>query len=105
MTHESQSVVDTDQEGSGGGPALHFEHIASLHTVTVHTNWAEILNQAWDEAYVLLGEVRRDGDRLQTDDGIDATPYLTWSIRRIHDEKVLRSHKFQIVGPTGGARR
>jgi hypothetical protein len=103
MTYQPQSTIDTREEG-GGGPELHFEHIASLHTVKVHAKWDETLNQAWDEAYGLLGEARRDGDRLQTDDGVDATPYLTWSIRRIHDEKVLRSHKFQIVGPTGGAR-
>lgn len=85
------------------GPKLQFEHVASVQEVKFRTPWSDTLQSAWDMAYDKLGEDKRPDDRLQTDDGVDMTPYLGETMRQIFDDKHTKSHKFQIVGPTGGA--
>jgi hypothetical protein len=97
--HEGSSDHDDDKHG----PKLQFEHVASVQDVTFRVSWNETLQAAWDMAYVKLGEDRRPDDRLQTDDGVDMMPYLSETIRQLFDDKHTKSHKFQIVGPTGGA--
>lgn len=92
-----------DQGDDKHGPNLHFEHVASVQTVKVRVAWTDTLQTAWNEAYEELGEDRRADDRLQTDGGVDMTPYLGSTMRQLFDDKRTKSHKFVIVGPTGGA--
>lgn len=92
-----------NQNDDKNGPKLQFEHVASVQEVKFRVSWGETLQAAWDTAYEKLGEDRRLEDRLQTDDGVDMTPYLGETMRQLFDDKHTKSHKFQIVGPTGGA--
>ncbi len=97
--HEDSS----DQHDDKHGPKLQFEHVASVQEVTFRVSWSDTLQAAWDTAYVKLGEDRRPEDRLQTDDGVDMMPYIGETMRQLFDDKHTKSHKFQIVSPTGGA--
>lgn len=91
------------QHGDTHGPKLQFEHVASVQEVTFRVSWSDTLQAAWDMAYVELGEDRRPDDRLQTDDGTDMMPFLGETMRQLFDDKHTKSHKFQIISPTGGA--
>ena len=97
--HDNGSNHDDDTHG----PKLQFEHVASVQEVKFRVPWNDTLQAAWDTAYEKLGEDKRPEDRLQTDDGVDMMPYLDKTIRQLFDDKLAKSHKFQIVGPTGGA--
>jgi hypothetical protein len=92
-----------DQEDDKQGPKLQFEHVASVQDVKFRVAWNDTLQAAWDTAYEKLGEDKRPDDRLQTDDGVDMMPHLGKTMRQLFDDKHAKSHKFQIVGPTGGA--
>jgi hypothetical protein len=94
---------DTDGDDDKHGPKLHFEHVMSVQDVKFRVSWSDTLQAAWDLAYEKLGEDRRPEDRLQSDDGRDMTPHLGKTMRKLFDDKDAKSHKFQIVGPTGGA--
>ncbi|GAB1414109.1 MAG: hypothetical protein LC131_06405 [Anaerolineae bacterium] len=94
-----------DNDHDSHGPKLHFEHVASLQDVKFRVSWTTTLQAAWDLAYDKLGEDKRPEDRLQTDDGKDMMGLLGMTMRQLFDDKHLKSHKFQIVGPTGGALR
>jgi hypothetical protein len=94
---------DRDRDDDKHGPKLQFEHVASVQEVKFRMPWGDTLQEAWNEAYHKLGEDRRAEDRLQTDDGVDMTPFLGKTLRQLFDNKHTKSHKFQIVGPTGGA--
>jgi hypothetical protein len=85
------------------GPRLTFEHVASVQEVSFHEHWLRTLQQAWDRAYVELGEERKAEDRLLNMDGNDMSPYLSETILQLFSRKKTRTHKFQILGPTGGA--
>jgi hypothetical protein len=85
------------------GPKLQFEHVASVQETKFRVDWSDTLQFAWDLAYEKLGEDRRAEDRLQSDDGVDMMPLLGMTMRALFDDKHTKSHKFQIVGPTGGA--
>jgi hypothetical protein len=93
----------SDQDDDKHGPKLQFEHVASVQDVTFRVSWSDTLQAAWDTAYAKLGEDRRADDRLQTDDGVDMMPFLGKTMRQLFDDKLTKSRKFQIVGPTGGA--
>lgn len=97
--HQGSSNQDDDKHG----PKLQFEHVASVQDVKFRVSWSDTLNVAWDTAYQKLGEDKRPDDRLQTDDGVDMMPFLGMTVRQLFDDKHAKSHKFQIVGPTGGA--
>jgi hypothetical protein len=97
--HDSGSDQDDDKHG----PKLQFEHVASVQHVKFRVSWNDTLQAAWDIAYDQLGEDKRPDDRLQTDDGVDMMPHLGKTMRQLFDDKHAKSHKFQIVGPTGGA--
>ena len=92
-----------DHDDDRHGPKLHFDHVASVQEVSFRVSWNDTLQAAWDQAYRKLGEDKRPDDRLQTDDGADMMPFLGESMRQLFDDKHTKSHKFQIVGPTGGA--
>lgn len=92
-----------DQGDDKHGPNLQFEHVASVQHVKFQVAWTTTLQTAWDKAYEKLGEDRRADDRLQTDGGVDMTPHLGKTMRQLFDDKRTKSHKFVIVGPTGGA--
>jgi hypothetical protein len=97
--HDDGSDRDDDKHG----PKLQFEHVASVQEVKFRVSWNDTLQAAWDTAYDKLGEDKRPDDRLQTDDGVDMMPHLGKTMRQLFDDKHPKSHKFQIVGPTGGA--
>lgn len=97
--HDDGSDHDDDKHG----PKLRFEHVASVQEVKFRVSWNDTLQTAWDMAYEKLGENKRADDRLQTDDGVDMMSHLNKTMRQLFDEKHAKSHKFQIVGPTGGA--
>lgn len=91
------------QDDDKHGPKLQFEHVASVQDVKFWVSWNDTLHASWDSAYEKLGEDKRPDDRLQSDDGADMMPFLGKTIRQLFDDKHTKSHKFQIVGPTGGA--
>lgn len=97
--HDGGSDHDDDKHG----PKLQFEHVASVQEVKFRVSWNDTLQAAWDTAYDKLGEDKRPDDRLQTDDGVDMMPHLGKTMRQLFDDRHAKSHKFQIVGPTGGA--
>lgn len=101
--NDNSSLEAANGDDDKQGPKLHFDHIASVQEVKFRAAWSDSLQAAWDAAYTLLGEDRRADDRLQSDDGVDMMPFLTLTLRQLFDDKKLKSHKFQIVGPTGGA--
>lgn len=102
---------EMDEEGLSGakgeehGPVVEFEHVASIQTVDFHANWNDLLLHIWDIAYSKLKEEKRPEDKLQTVDGVDVMPYLNMTLRHLHDKKIAKGFKFQIVGPTGGAKQ
>lgn len=93
-----------DNDNDDHGPKLQFEHVASVQEVKFRVSWNDKLQSAWDLAYEKLGEDKRADDRLQTDDGVDMMSMLGKTMLQLFDDKHTKSHKFQIVGPTGGAR-
>lgn len=97
--HQGGNNHDDDSHG----PRLQFEHVGSVQDVKFRVSWNDTLLAAWDTAYEKLGEDKRPDDRLQTDDGVDMMPFLGKTMRQLFDDKHTKSHKFQIVGPTGGA--
>lgn len=103
MTQEALQVEHPKGGNEQHGPEVNFEHIASLQEVKFHADWNDTLQHTWDRAYEKLGEAHRADDRLQTAEGVDVMPYLGMTLRQLHDDKALKSRKFQIVGPTGGA--
>lgn len=107
MTQEADVRTDrsNDKDEKGGGQSVTFEHVNSLQEVQLHASKDETLRQLWEDAYVKLGEPHRPDDRLQTDDGRDLMPFLGLTLRQLREEQQINSHKFQIVGPTGGAAR
>lgn len=92
-----------DKEDSHGGEAVTFEHVNSLKEVKIHAGKSETLTQLWDRAYTELKEPRRPDDRMQTDDGKDVMPYLALTLHQLRKEQGIKTHKFEIIGPTGGA--
>lgn len=97
--HEEQK----DDEQAQAGQAVTFEHVNSLKEVKVHAGKNETLAQLWDEAYQELKEPRRPDDRLQTDEGRDVMPFLSLTLRELREKQGIKTRKFEIVGPTGGA--
>lgn len=100
---EKNSLENAKADDDQHGPKLHFDHIASVQEVKFRASWSDSLQTAWDTAYSQLAEDRRADDRLQSDDGTDMMPFVTWTLRQLFDDKNLKTHKFEIVGPTGGA--
>lgn len=94
---------DHGRDDDDHGPKLHFEHVNSVQDVKFRVSWSDTLQAAWNEAYEKLGEDKRPDDRLQTESGVDMMPHLGKTMRQLFDDKHTKSHKFQIVGPTGGA--
>lgn len=94
---------DSNAKGEDtGGHEVTFEHVNSLKEVKIHAGKTETLSELWDEACVLLHEPRRPDDRLQTARGKDVMSYLSFSLSQLR-EKGIKEHKFEILGPTGGA--
>ena len=102
---QSNDVAKTkpDQNDDAKGPRVTVEHINSLQEVKFHEAWDNTIQHLWDHAYIELHEPRRPQDRLQTEDGKDLTPYLGITLKNLHDDIGIKTHKFQIIGPTGGA--
>lgn len=103
VLEKKPQVGGTEHDNDEHGPKLTFEHVASVQEVKLRVSWNETLESAWNTAYERLGEDRRADDRLQTDDGVDMMPFLGKTMRQLFDDKHIKSRKFQIVGPTGGA--
>jgi hypothetical protein len=104
MNEENAGTLEKQIDKTGhGGQAVTFEHVNSLKEVTIHAQKNETLNELWNKAYSELDEPRRDGDRLQTDAGKDVMPYLALTLHQLREEAGINTHKFEIVGPTGGA--
>lgn len=85
------------------GPQVFFEHVNSLATAKIKADWDTTLTALWDMACAALGEPRRPDDRLQSTTGDDLMTVLQLTLRQAQDQKLLKGHHFQIVGPTGGA--
>jgi hypothetical protein len=103
MNQEMNREGLSSAEDGENGPMVEFEHIASIQTVDFHANWNDLLQHIWDIAYGKLKEERRPEDKLQTIEGVDVMQYLNMTLRHLRDEKIAKSFKYQIVGPTGGA--
>ena len=97
------STLPNKGDDEHGGQAVIFEHVNSLKEAKIHAAKDLTLNDLWNEAYVELNEPRRPDDRLQTDDGRDLLPYLGLTLRQLRDETGIKTRKFEILGPTGGA--
>jgi len=100
-TKKSEDSKDDNEKH--GGQAITFKHVNSLQEVKIHANKEATLDELWNEAHAQLGEPRRPEDRLQTDEGVDVSPYLGLTLKQLRDEHGIKTHKFDIVGPTGGA--
>lgn len=87
------------------GPSVEVLHLNTNAEAKFHTPWTTTVQAVWDEAYVKLGEGRRDGDSFEAQDGTDLTPYLTLTLEQLRDRHIAASRKFQIKGPVGGAWR
>lgn len=103
MNNTALEQEPQDNDNDDHGPKLQFEHVASVQEVKFRVSWNDTLQSAWNLAYEKLGEDKRADDRLQTDDGVDMMGLLGKTMRQLFDDKHAKSHKFQIVGPTGGA--
>lgn len=97
------STLPSKDDDEHGGQAVIFEHVNSLKEVKIHAAKELTLNDLWNEAYVELKEPRRPDDRLQTDDGKDLMPYLGLTLHQLREENGIKTRKFEILGPTGGA--
>lgn len=99
MNTADQQYAKEKQEG----PQVTFEHVNSLTKVKFKAEWDDLLSTLWDTAYTKLTEPRRPDDRLQSADGTDLMGSLGLTLRQAQEQKLLKGHHFQIVGPTGGA--
>lgn len=79
-----------------------FLDLNTNETARFATRGDATLQQAWDEAYVKLGEARRESDVLESRSGQPLTADLDKTITYVK-EHVVHDLKFQIHGEQGGA--
>ncbi len=109
MHNDSNAIKGIEQELEGlnqllvHGPTLTFQHNASVQDAKVHASWLDTLDQAWKKACAQIGEPYKPDDRLQSDGGLDMTPYLGEKILHLYVHEKTRLDKFEIAGATGGA--
>jgi len=103
MQHDVHEADHQQKDHDQHQIAVEFYHVASLQDVKFKANEDWTLQHTWNKAYEELHEERRADDHLQTADGKDVTPYLDMTLKHLYDHHILKEHKFQIVGPTGGA--
>lgn len=84
---------------------LHFKDIPEAEQATFKMAETATLQAAWDQAYVEMGIDRGPNDVLQTAGGKPQSmqPYLSYTLQRLKDEKIVNAYNFEIVAATGGA--
>lgn len=84
---------------------LHFKHIPEAEQASFKMPDTATLQAAWDQAYIQMGIERGANDVLQTAGGKPQSmqPYLSDTLERLKDEKIVSAYNFEIVAATGGA--
>lgn len=84
---------------------LHFKDIPEAEQANFKMPETATLQAAWDQAYVEMGIERGQNDVLQTAGAKPESmqPYLSYSLQRLKDDKVVNAYNFEIVAATGGA--
>lgn len=84
---------------------LHFKDIPEAEQANFKMPETATLQDAWDQAYVKMGVDRGPNDVLQTAGGKPESMqgYLSYTLQRLKDEKIVSAFNFEIVAATGGA--
>jgi hypothetical protein len=104
---QDQTATGVDQAGSEreGQVEVHVKSLVTGEKAKFPMPLAATLSDAWAEAYVRLGETRRDGDTLRCagEDGEDLGGRLNLTLAQLREAKICKGERFEIRGPSGGA--
>ena len=97
-------AADKDKhEPEDHGPQVRVKYRNTNEVVKFSATWNTTVADVWAKAYGELGEVRKDIDTFETDEGTDLGPYLGSTLEQLRDAHVAPERKFAIRSETGGA--
>lgn len=107
-------MAETNDKGPAGGNdkgpkpkevELRFKDIPEAEQANFKMPETATLQAAWDQAYDEMGLERGANDVLQTAGTapVSMQPYLSYTLQRLKDEKIVHAYNFEIVAATGGA--
>lgn len=84
---------------------LHFKHIPEAEQANFKMPASATLQAAWDQAYDEMKLTPDPNDVLQTAGGKPKSlqAYLSYTLARLKDERIITAYNFEIVRATGGA--
>ena len=99
---QDQAATEVDQAGKVG---VHVKSLVTGEKANFPMLVTATLSDMWAEAYIKLGETRRDGDTLRCagEDGEDLTGRLNLTLAQLREAKICKGDSFEIRGPSGGA--
>ncbi len=91
------------EQNHGKQVTVQFIYLNTNEETEFHANQEDTLAQVWEQAYDRLGEVRREKDELECQNGESLMSYLNLTLAELHERHICPERKFQIKSETGGA--
>lgn len=91
------------KNNENGNPIIKVTYLNTNEEKKFHTSWGTTLMEIMNKAYQELGEMKKDKDILQSEDGTDLTPYLSLTLEQLREQHIAINRHFQIKCETGGA--
>jgi len=91
------------EQNSGKQVTVEFIYLNTNEETKFLVSWEDTLAQVWEQAYDKLGEVHREKDELECQNGESLMSYLNLTLIELHERRICQERKFQIKSETGGA--
>ncbi len=85
------------------GVQVRFTYLSTNEQVRFRVPAEQTVAAVWEQAYVELGEARREADQLQCADGTSLMGYLDLTLAQLHQQHICPNRRFEIRSETGGA--
>jgi hypothetical protein len=102
MAMAPDQLEDPDAEDRRG-PTVTVKYLNTNEKAHFKAAWNDTVAEVWARSYIELGEVRKDTDKFETDDGVDLTGRADSTLEELRKEHIAKDHKFAIRSETGGA--
>lgn len=103
MTNEQDRNLQAEPAEHGGQLPVHVMYVNTGERTRFLVPPTTTLQGVFQQAYMLLKEVQRPGDKYFCEGGLDLGSYLTLTLEELHRRKICDKRHYEIAAETGGA--
>jgi hypothetical protein len=101
--HDQNRDLQAELDAHGGHLPVHLLYVNTGERTKFSVPRTTTLHAVFQEAYKLLKEAQRAGDKYFCEGGLDLGPYLGLTLEELHRRKICTKRHYEIAGETGGA--